>query len=242
MRETWVRSLGREDSLEKEMATHSGILAWRIPWTEEPGGLQSMGSLRVGHDWVTSLALSNILCQSPFSSHTSFIPTWQYGSPHKDPCYFFSPCRIVISYVHMFLPIKDIRPLVSLHAGTLCLWWGGHGWVGMRECFIITYLLFPDCPLQYKVQHFWECSSFPFSVIYCAGSAAWADKSPLRKAGSNPICSPCSVAIYMTSSLSLGKYPDILAQLFWQQQFLPYGVHMSPEKISFLSFLPLAGT
>ena len=41
MRETWVRSLGREDSLEKEMATHSSILAWRIPWTEEPGGLQS---------------------------------------------------------------------------------------------------------------------------------------------------------------------------------------------------------
>ena len=41
MRDTWVRSLGREDSLEKEMATHSSILAWRIPWTEEPGGLQS---------------------------------------------------------------------------------------------------------------------------------------------------------------------------------------------------------
>ena len=40
MRETWVRSLGREDSLEKEMATHSSILAWRIPWVEEPGGLQ----------------------------------------------------------------------------------------------------------------------------------------------------------------------------------------------------------
>ena len=43
MKETWVRSLGWEDSLEKEMATHSSILAWRIPWTEEPGGLQSMG-------------------------------------------------------------------------------------------------------------------------------------------------------------------------------------------------------
>ena len=42
--------LGWEDSLEKEMATHSSILAWRIPWTEEPGGLQSMGSQRVGHD------------------------------------------------------------------------------------------------------------------------------------------------------------------------------------------------
>ena len=44
MQETWVRSLGRENPLEKEMATHSSILAWRIPWTEEPGGLQSLGS------------------------------------------------------------------------------------------------------------------------------------------------------------------------------------------------------
>ena len=50
MRETWVRSLGREDPLEKEMATHSSTLAWRIPWMEEPGRLQSVGTQRVGHD------------------------------------------------------------------------------------------------------------------------------------------------------------------------------------------------
>ena len=50
MQETWVRSLGWEDPLEKKMTTHSSILAWRIPWTGEPGGLQSMGSHRVGHD------------------------------------------------------------------------------------------------------------------------------------------------------------------------------------------------
>ena len=48
--ETWVQSLGREDPLEKEMAIHSSILAWRIPWTEEPGRLQSTGSQRVGHN------------------------------------------------------------------------------------------------------------------------------------------------------------------------------------------------
>ena len=58
MWETQVRSLGREDPLEKEMATHSSTLAWRIPWREEPGRLQSMGSHRVGHDWATSLSLS----------------------------------------------------------------------------------------------------------------------------------------------------------------------------------------
>ena len=50
VQETGVLSLGWEDPLEKEMATHSSILAWIIPWTEEPGGLQSMGSQRVGHD------------------------------------------------------------------------------------------------------------------------------------------------------------------------------------------------
>ena len=50
VQETQVQSLGWEDPLEKEMATHSSILAWKISWTEEPGGLQSMGSQRVGHD------------------------------------------------------------------------------------------------------------------------------------------------------------------------------------------------
>ena len=50
MRETWVRALGWEDPLEKEMAIHSSTIAWKILWTEEPGRLQSMGSQRVGHD------------------------------------------------------------------------------------------------------------------------------------------------------------------------------------------------
>ena len=54
MQETWVGSLSQEDPLEKEVATHSSILAWEIPWTEEPGGLQSLGSQRVGHDCTTN--------------------------------------------------------------------------------------------------------------------------------------------------------------------------------------------
>ena len=64
MRETWVHSLAREDPLEKEMATHSSTLAWKIPWTEEPCRLQSMGSQRVGHDWTTSLhfLIVNLQC------------------------------------------------------------------------------------------------------------------------------------------------------------------------------------
>ena len=58
MQETWVQSLGWEDLLEKKMATDSSLHAWKIPRSEEPGGLQSMGSQRVGHDWVTSLSFT----------------------------------------------------------------------------------------------------------------------------------------------------------------------------------------
>jgi len=54
VQETQVQSLGWENPLEKEMATHSSILAWKISWTEKPGGLQSVGSQRVEHDWVTN--------------------------------------------------------------------------------------------------------------------------------------------------------------------------------------------
>ena len=57
VQKTWVRSLGWEDLLEKGMATHSSTLAWRIPWTEEPGGLQSKGSQRVGHNRTDTLSL-----------------------------------------------------------------------------------------------------------------------------------------------------------------------------------------
>ena len=52
MQDTQIQSLGQEDSLEKAIAIHSSILAWEIPWTEEPGGWQSLGLQRVGHDWV----------------------------------------------------------------------------------------------------------------------------------------------------------------------------------------------
>ena len=71
MRETWVQSLGWEDLLEKEMATHCSILAWKIPWMEEPGRLQSMGSQRVKHHWATSLISS-----SEYSGPISFRMDW----------------------------------------------------------------------------------------------------------------------------------------------------------------------
>ena len=76
MWETWVQSLGGEDPLEKEIATHSSILAWRIPWMEEPGGLQSTGSQRVRHDWATSLThedLQDLLEATPKKDVLYFI-------------------------------------------------------------------------------------------------------------------------------------------------------------------------
>ena len=74
MRETQVWSLGREDTLEK-MATHSSTLAWKIPWTEEPGRLQSMGSKRVGHDWATSLRFH--FTDEPTSRTAMEMQTWK---------------------------------------------------------------------------------------------------------------------------------------------------------------------
>ena len=72
MQETWVRSLGPEDPLEKEMATHSSTLAWRIPWMDEPGGLQSTGSQRVGHNWATSLHITFICGHTKVTLYEGF--------------------------------------------------------------------------------------------------------------------------------------------------------------------------
>ena len=89
MRETWVWSLDQEDSLEKEMATHSGTLAWKIPWMEELGGLQSMGSQRVGHYWATSLSLFLWLvshcrgfsgCRTQAPGHRGLVAPWRMES------------------------------------------------------------------------------------------------------------------------------------------------------------------
>ena len=85
MRETWVQSLGREDLLQKEMTTHSSILAWKIPWMEEPGGLQSMGSQRVGHDWATTLTQLLYSTVVVFAIHAHESATGVHVSPSWTP-------------------------------------------------------------------------------------------------------------------------------------------------------------
>ena len=74
MQETQVQSLGWEDLLKKETASHSSILAWRIPWTEKPGRLQSMESQRVGHDWVTNTSGSVVKNMPANTGDASSIP------------------------------------------------------------------------------------------------------------------------------------------------------------------------
>ena len=87
MQETWVQSLGWEDPLEKGKATHSSILAWRIPWREEPGGLQSLGSQRVRHDWVTNTCREKGK-QQPQQQQplpiTSKITRWMGSATHRN--------------------------------------------------------------------------------------------------------------------------------------------------------------
>ena len=97
VRETWVQSLGWEDPLEKGMATHSSTLAWKIPWVEEPGRLQSMGSQRVRHDWATSLDLLFIT--------------------HRSACY-------IVLYLWMcsFVGIQVYELIFKLHLINHCGW------------------------------------------------------------------------------------------------------------------------
>ena len=84
--ETWIWSLGREDPLEKEMATHSSILVWKIPWMEEPGELQSMGSPRVRHDWATSLSLyaTGLFTEKLYGNDHLPYDTVQRGTAQRD--------------------------------------------------------------------------------------------------------------------------------------------------------------
>ena len=85
MWETWVRSLGWEVPLKKEMATHSSIHAWKIPWAEEPGRLQSMGLLRVGHGWATSLHFTSLHFTQPLDPAFHLPSRIEFLYPWKQP-------------------------------------------------------------------------------------------------------------------------------------------------------------
>ena len=117
MRETQIRSLGQEDPLEKEVATHSSILAWRIPWREEPGRLQSMGSQRVRHDWATSLSLSFLSCHLGGSLWPMF--QWEEWLRLMNPViqfYFWLLLTLFIFFLRQSFPLSEnlSSPLIFL--------------------------------------------------------------------------------------------------------------------------------
>ena len=110
MQETQVRSLGQEDPLEEEMTTHSSFLAWRIPWTEEPGRLQSMGSQRVGHSKGTKQEASALLGSWPPPAsnpaiahclpHIMLLPSQRQWITNLKSVYTMSPPPLLCNITH----------------------------------------------------------------------------------------------------------------------------------------------
>ena len=135
--ETWVQSLGWEDPLGDLPVFHSSILAWRIPMAEEPGGLESMESQRVGHNWVTTLTLTQLntitlifLCRSKFLSCTMSII-----EKFSELQFVFKSFKFMINFArYIFLCVKFwvVRvfqvcfstPFILLFSGLPSFWWG----------------------------------------------------------------------------------------------------------------------
>ena len=119
MQETWVRSLDWEDPLVKEMATHSSILAWKIPWME-PGRLQSIGSQRVGHDWETSLHFTfALICEEGFL----ISPCYSLELCIQMGIFPFLLCFLLLLFSRLFvrLPQTAILPFcISFSWGWSC--------------------------------------------------------------------------------------------------------------------------
>ena len=112
---TWVQSLDQEDPLEKEMATHSSTLAWKIPWTEDRGGLQSTGSQRVGHEWATSLISLTLASSLLFSQDPGSSSLWLVWILSLEG--YLSP--FIQLFFSDFYPVPSVIVVFILSA----LWW-----------------------------------------------------------------------------------------------------------------------
>ena len=116
--ETQVQSLGWEDPLEKGMATDSSILAWRIPWTEEPGGLQSTGSQRLGHDWATNTFT--------FRFQATDLNSWPRSGQASIPV----TSDFQMLYFLSHFPPHSTPSYKMHHTATIFLWnWKGRAWL-----------------------------------------------------------------------------------------------------------------
>ena len=127
MQETRVLSLSWEHSLEKEMATHSSILAWRIPWTEEPGRIQSMGLQRAGHDWRTNIFTFNRLLQHGWKHISYLTDSWFLlnqefwgslagSSGWESLLRFHSWCKLGLHYLKAWPGLEDPLPRRFIYA------------------------------------------------------------------------------------------------------------------------------
>ena len=118
MLENWVWSLGQVDLLEKEMATYSSTLAWKIPWTEEPSRLQSMGSQRVGHDWATLLSLFTFISRSRPLDHgfCIFQLNWNslivFQSDWTHLCTHLQSAKVLVA-PHFLRFLKKLSPMIQ---------------------------------------------------------------------------------------------------------------------------------
>ena len=123
--EMWVWSLGQKDPLEEEMATHSSIFAWRIPWTEEPGELQSIGSQRVEHDWVTEHTcisqpikpfrkLPTVISSTPLTLSTAsslYMQTYIFPKAIRSEFLRCIPTKLKAHIIHLCF----LQPFSNLH-------------------------------------------------------------------------------------------------------------------------------
>ena len=173
MQETWVRFLGWEDSLEEGMATHSSTPAWRIPWTEEPGGPQSMGSQRVGHDRATKQQTLIDLTQinESFGSLITFkmvlfIYWLRSGSSFLHGLFssftewgLFSSCSAQASHRGGFHCCRA-RAQELRRTDLVALWHVGSSWIRDRTCVSCTgrQILYHWVTREARVfNNFWEC-------------------------------------------------------------------------------------
>ena len=164
MRETWVQSLGQEDSLKKEMATHSSILAWRIPWAEEPGGLQFMGSQRVGHDRATNTHSQTLSSEFSEGMYFWFLTSFYFLTEllgNLEALYstewvsLASGPRHIVQHSSLSLKVLDIVPwtwLLSLFSHSQEGKWNRPHWLYV----MVSYQAFQEEHMELSEWKYWD--------------------------------------------------------------------------------------
>ena len=153
MQETWVWSLGQGDPLEEEMATHSSILAWRIPWAEELGGLQSMGSQRVRQDWATKQQSSVSSVQS-LSCVQLFVTPWTAARQTS----------LFLTNSWSLLKLMSIKPVMPPNHLILCC-----PLLLLPSIFPSTMVLSSESVLCIRWPNYWSFSFSIFPFNECSG-------------------------------------------------------------------------